>query len=80
VEAFLAVPGQQSLPVLAQSVREQNAYDEPWRPQFHFTPAKNFMNDPNERFIYKGNTSLHQHSRRKCGDMSWGRRQPDMVH
>ena len=23
------------------------AYDEPLRPQFHFTPARNFMNDPN---------------------------------
>jgi tetratricopeptide (TPR) repeat protein len=23
-------------------------YREPWRPQFHFTPAKNWMNDPNQ--------------------------------
>ena len=24
----------------------QDSYDQPWRPQYHFTPSHNFMNDP----------------------------------
>jgi fructan beta-fructosidase len=32
----------------------QPTYQEPFRPQFHFTPAKNWINDPNGLVDYKG--------------------------
>ena len=32
---------------LAIGLRAQSDYKEAYRPQFHFTPAKNWMNDPN---------------------------------
>ena len=42
------------IPVLPPAVEEEEqdkpsvgSYDEKYRPQIHFTPAKNWMNDPN---------------------------------
>ena len=32
-------------------------YKELYRPQFHYTPAKNWMNDPNGLLWYKGSTT-----------------------
>lgn len=49
----------------------QNIY----RPQLHFTPQKNWMNDPNGMFYYKGKYHLfYQHNPFgiKWGHMSWG--------
>src|SRR4051794_32626755 len=34
------------------------AYDQAYRPQFHFSPAKNWMNDPNGLLYYKGQYHL----------------------
>jgi sucrose-6-phosphate hydrolase SacC (GH32 family) len=51
------------------------AQNEPWRPHFHFTPAKNWMNDPNGMVYHDGEWHLfYQYNPfgDRWGHMSWG--------
>jgi fructan beta-fructosidase len=59
-------------------------YDQPQRPQFHFTSRKNWLNDPNGMVWYAGEYHLffqHNPLSNKSGNKSWGHAvSPDMLH
>jgi sucrose-6-phosphate hydrolase SacC (GH32 family) len=62
----------------------ERLYHETYRPQFHFTPAKNWMNDPNGLVYYAGEYHLFfQHNPQgiEWGNMTWGHAiSTDLVH
>jgi fructan beta-fructosidase len=65
-------------------VDSSKTYKEPFRPQFHFSPEKNWMNDPNGMVYYKGIYHLfYQYYPNDIvwGPMHWGHAtSTDLIH
>ncbi|MEZ5329613.1 MAG: glycoside hydrolase family 32 protein [Verrucomicrobiales bacterium] len=66
------------------TAQDAPTYKELYRPQFHFTPAKNWMNDPNGMVYFDGEWHLfYQYNPfgEKWGHMSWAHSvSKDLVH
>jgi len=66
------------------SIVSDELYNETYRPQFHFSPRKNWTNDPNGLVYYKGEYHLffqHNPFGINWGNMTWGHAvSTDMVH
>ena len=62
----------------------QSGYNEQYRPQIHYTPAKNWMNDPNGMVYIDGTYHLfYQYNPQgnQWGNMSWGHAtSTDLIH
>ncbi|RPG67094.1 MAG: glycoside hydrolase family 32 protein, partial [Flavobacteriaceae bacterium TMED147] len=56
-------------------IKNENLDEKMYRPSLHFSPKKNWMNDPNGMFYYKGKYHLyfqHHPYSNVWGPMHWG--------
>jgi fructan beta-fructosidase len=61
--------------VASGCTKKSNYYTEKYRPQYHFTPPSNWMNDPNGMVYYNGQYHLfyqYNPNGNDWGSMSWG--------
>ena len=67
-----------------KEMNKENVEESRYRPNFHFTPKKNWMNDPNGMFYLKGTYHLYfQHHPESSvwGPMHWGHAiSKDLIH
>ena len=59
----------------SNSPQSESDYNEPFRPQYHFTPPANWMNDPNGMVYYEGEYHLfyqYHPDGNTWGPMHWG--------
>lgn len=78
--AMAVAMGAMALPAAA----DETPGEEPYRPAYHYTPERNWMNDPNGLVYHDGVYHLYyQHNPQApvWGNMSWGHAtSPDLVH
>jgi len=82
--AILGLTGSGSDPSPNEQASKTPSFEEPHRPQFHYTPPTNWMNDPNGLVYHEGTYHLfHQYNPKgnTWGHMSWYHAtSEDLVH